>query len=82
MSISIPPKYRLRVKQRQRVVAYARTHDIKPASRHFGPFSMTAARPRQSVRVGGAGISRGGGQGSFVARAAYPAVQTTPSSVW
>jgi hypothetical protein len=38
MSISIPPKYRLRVKQRQRVVAYARTHDIKPASRHFGPF--------------------------------------------
>jgi hypothetical protein len=26
MSFSIPPNYRLRVKQRQRVVAYARAH--------------------------------------------------------
>lgn len=36
MSISIPPDYGLRVKQRQRVLAYARVHGIKPASRHFG----------------------------------------------
>jgi len=33
---SIPARYRLRVKQRLAIVAFAREHGIKPASRHFG----------------------------------------------
>ena len=33
---SIPAQYRLRVKQRMAIVAFAREHGIKPASRHFG----------------------------------------------
>jgi transposase InsO family protein len=33
---SIPARYRLRVKQRLAIVAFARDHGIKPASRHFG----------------------------------------------
>lgn len=32
----IPPRYRMKVKQRLAVVRYAREHGIKPASRHFG----------------------------------------------
>jgi transposase len=32
---SIPARYRLRVKQRLVIVAFAREHGIKPASRHF-----------------------------------------------
>ena len=33
---SIPAQFRLRVKQRLAIVAFAREHGIKPASRHFG----------------------------------------------
>ena len=33
---SIPAQYRLRVKQRMAIVAFAREYGIKPASRHFG----------------------------------------------
>lgn len=44
MSISIPPNYRLRVKQRRQIVAYARAHGIKPAGRHYG-------LDRKTVRV-------------------------------
>ena len=33
---SIPAQFRLRVKQRLAIVAFAREHGIKPTSRHFG----------------------------------------------
>lgn len=36
MNDSIPPRYRLRVKQRRRVVQYADDHGQRAASRHFG----------------------------------------------
>jgi len=36
MSEQIPVRYQLRVKQRRRVVEYADTHGLRPASRHFG----------------------------------------------
>ena len=32
----VPVRYRSRVTQRMEIVAYAREHGIKPASRHFG----------------------------------------------
>lgn len=35
-SIVIPVRYRLRVKQRLAVVAYAEEYGVKPASRRFG----------------------------------------------
>lgn len=52
MSISIPPNCRLRVKQRQRVVAYARA-GIKPASRHFGVARPTAQEWIRRWKAGG-----------------------------
>lgn len=36
MSESVPARYRLRVKQRRRVVEYAEAHGVRPASRYFG----------------------------------------------
>ena len=36
MSVSVPIRYRLRVKQRRQIVKYAETHGLRPASRHFG----------------------------------------------
>ena len=36
MRPNIAARHRLRVKQRQRIVEYAREHGIKPAGRHFG----------------------------------------------
>jgi transposase len=34
--VVVPAQYRLRVKRRMAIVAYAREHGIKPAGRHFG----------------------------------------------
>ena len=36
MRDSIAARHRLRVKQRRRIVEYARAHGLKPARRHFG----------------------------------------------
>lgn len=36
MSEMVPVRYRLRVKQRRRVVQYAEAHGVRPAGRHFG----------------------------------------------
>jgi transposase InsO family protein len=40
----IAVRYRLRVKQRQRIVEYAQAHGIKPAGRHFGLDRRTVRR--------------------------------------
>ena len=40
---SIPAQYRMRVKQTMAIVAFAREHGIKPASRHFG-FALRTVR--------------------------------------
>jgi Helix-turn-helix domain len=53
MSLSIPPNYRLRVKQRLRVVGYARVHGIKPASRHFGLCRPTVQEWIRRWKAGG-----------------------------
>jgi hypothetical protein len=53
----IPSQYRWRVKHRLRVLAYAMTHSLKAASRHFGLERETQhsiARER-GARCGGAG---------------------------
>ena len=39
----IPPQYRVRVKQRLKVLAYAEEHGLKPAARHFA-LSRTTVR--------------------------------------
>jgi transposase InsO family protein len=44
MGDSIAVRYRLRVKQRRRIVEYAREHGIKPAGRHFGLDRRTVRR--------------------------------------
>jgi hypothetical protein len=41
--VEIPAQYRVRVKQRLRVLAYAKEHDLKPAARHFA-LSRTTVR--------------------------------------
>jgi transposase len=41
MSETVPTRYGLRVKQRQRVVDYAETYGLRPASRHFGLSRIT-----------------------------------------
>src|SRR4051794_5340268 len=49
----IAPRYRLRVKQRRRVVEYATEHGIKPAARHFGLDRRTVRRWVRRWRAGG-----------------------------
>jgi transposase InsO family protein len=41
--LTIPPHYRVRVKQRLKVLAYAEEHGLKPAARHFA-LSRTTVR--------------------------------------
>ena len=41
--VEIPSQYRVRVKQRLRVLAYAKEHGLKPAARHFA-LSRTTVR--------------------------------------
>ena len=50
---SIPAQYRVRVKQRMAIVAYAREHGIKPASRHFGLARRTVRTWLQRWKAGG-----------------------------
>ena len=40
----IPTRYRLRVKQRLVVLAYAEEHGLKPAARHFAPSRTSTTR--------------------------------------
>src|SRR5262249_36341206 len=47
------PAYRLRVKQKRRVVEYATEHGIKPASRHFGLDRRTIRGWRRRGRADG-----------------------------
>ena len=42
-NVVIPPQYRVRVKQRLKVLAYAEEHGLKPAARHFA-ISRTTVR--------------------------------------
>ena len=42
-NVVIPPQYRVRVKQRLKVLAYAEEHGLKPAARHFA-LSRTTVR--------------------------------------
>ena len=60
--VEIPSQYRVRVKQRLRVLAYAEEHGLKPAARHF-TLSRTTVREWRD---------RGDGQGpsGFVAAVA------------
>jgi transposase len=53
MGASIAAPYRLRVKQRRRVVDYATAHGIKPASRHFGLDRRTIREWVRRWRAGG-----------------------------
>jgi transposase len=53
MSMSIPPKYRLRVKQRLHLVAYALAHGMKPAGRHLGLDRKTVRDWVQRWKAGG-----------------------------
>jgi DNA-binding LacI/PurR family transcriptional regulator len=41
--VLVPTQYRVRVKQRLRVLAYAEEHGFKPAARHFA-LSRTTVR--------------------------------------
>jgi transposase InsO family protein len=50
----IAVRYRLRVKQRQRIVEYAQAHGIKPAGRHFGLDRRTVRRWLRRWVAGGA----------------------------
>ena len=50
---SIPAQYRVRVKQRMVIVAYAREHGIKPASRHFGFARRTVRTWLRRWKAGG-----------------------------
>jgi transposase InsO family protein len=49
----IPPRYRLRVKQRLVVIAYAEAHGVKPAGRHFGLNRKTVREWRDRHRAHG-----------------------------
>jgi transposase len=51
--VLIPPRYRLRVKQRLAVVEYAIAHGIKPASRRFALERKTIRRWRDRWRAKG-----------------------------
>jgi len=53
----IPVRYRLRVKQRLKVVTYAKAHGVKPAGRHFGLDRKTVREWRDRYRaLGPAGL--------------------------
>jgi transposase InsO family protein len=53
----IPPQYRLRVKQRLKIVQYAEEHGVKPAGRHFGLDRKTVREWRDRHReLGVAGL--------------------------
>jgi transposase len=49
----IPPRYRLRVKQRLAIVEYALEYGVKPASRRFGLERKTVRRWRDRWRAEG-----------------------------
>jgi transposase len=49
----IPIRYRLRVKQRLKVVVYAKAHGVKPAGRHFGLDRKTVREWRDRHRAHG-----------------------------
>jgi transposase len=49
----VPVRYRLRLKQRLAVVAYAEAHGVKPAARHFGIDRKTAREWRKRWRQAG-----------------------------
>jgi transposase InsO family protein len=49
----IPVRYRLRVKQRLKVVGYAKVHGVKPAGRHFGLDRKTVRQWRNRYRAQG-----------------------------
>jgi hypothetical protein len=49
----VPSRYRLRVKQRLAIVAYAVAHGIKPATRRFGLERKTIRRWRERWREAG-----------------------------
>jgi transposase len=53
MTDAIPGRYRLRVKQRRPVVAYAQEHGLKPASRGFGLDRRTVRSWITRWKVGG-----------------------------
>jgi transposase len=50
---TIPVPYRLRVKQRLKVVAYAKEHGVKPAGKHFGLDRKTVRQWRNRYRTDG-----------------------------
>src|SRR5688500_14804396 len=49
----IPVRYRLRLKQRLAIVAYAAEHGVKPAGRHFGIDRKTVREWRNRWREAG-----------------------------
>jgi transposase InsO family protein len=53
MSESVPARYRLRVKQRRRVVQYAQVHGLRPAGRHFGVSRHTVRDWVERWKAGG-----------------------------
>src|SRR6185437_16458361 len=56
-NLMIPPQYRLRVKQRLKIVQYAEEHGVKPAGRHFGLDRKTVREWRDRHReLGVAGL--------------------------
>ena len=55
----IPPQYRVRVKQRLRVLAYAEEHGLKPAARHFALSRTTVREWRDRRDAQGPGGSCG-----------------------
>jgi transposase len=51
--VAIPSRYRLRVRQRLVIVAYAEEHGVKPAGRHFGLDRKTVREWRDRRRAQG-----------------------------
>jgi transposase InsO family protein len=51
--VAIPPRYRARVKQRMKVLAYVKEHGVRPAARHFALSRITVREWRERYRADG-----------------------------